>query len=331
MINAQSISLEGMKLTTKMVCEEAFRRNWKVELFSKHSSHIKLTPPGKKSITVFSAVPPTMPYVVAKASDDKFITQLILADAGLPVLQSNLVEKNDTPSADSLKLHEHPLVVKPLDASHGNGVSVNIQSKEALSEALDMAFSFSSTALVQQYIADAIDIRLVCIDYKFIAGLVRMPASVVGDGEHAIHELISQENHKPYRGYDYKERLNVIDITSASKYMGDEIDTVLAKGVRVPVVGTANVGTGGETHDITDDVPEWLIRMAEQASKTMGLPVCGVDFLIRNYPNKGSSREELQPVIIEINKSPALFIHETPTHGSPRPVIAAYVDYLSRL
>ena len=70
-------------------------------------------------------------------------------------------------------------------------------------------------------------------------------------------------------------------------------------------------------------------EQAEKAARATQLPSVGVDFLVSAMPQKTITTEDQHPVIVEVNKCPALFLHETPTHGKPRPVIAAYLDYLA--
>lgn len=332
MIDVSTTEAGDLKLTTRMICDEAIRRGWKAELYSRHSSFLRLTKPDGKQIVIYSAIPPTTSFIAAKASNDKFITQSILESADLPVLPSYVISSSEElAGVVSLFPDEQELVVKPLDSSHGNGVSVGVVGSEAVLRALELALRFSDAAVIQSFVPAAIDIRLACIDYKFTAGLIRQPAGVVGDGVRTVRQLIEHENRQEYRGINYTRKLNRIDLALAQEYLAGRVDAVLAPGERSNVVGTANVGTGGETHDITDVVPDWLIRMAESAARAIELPVCGVDFLVRSMPTPESTPDELRPVIIEINKGPALFIHETPTHGKARPVIAAYVDYLDKL
>lgn len=332
MIDPKSLTGGLLRLTTQMICDEAQKRGWRAELYSVHSPLLRLTRSDGKVIEIYSATPPTTSFRAAKTSDDKLVTQMILEEHNLPTIKSRML--HDIGEVEVV-LQSFPtdraLVVKPLDASHGNGVNVNLRGLTTVKAAVTDAMAFSRSVLIQEFINDAVDIRLLCLDYKFIAGLVRQPAGVTGDGIHTIRELIEIENSQEYRGKNYTRLLNEIDIDRAKQYVDELIDSIPEKGIRVPVVGTANVGTGGETHDITKLVPGWLIDMAEKAARAVDLPVCGVDFLIKQFPQPDMTKDDLQPVIIELNKGPSLFIHETPTHGDPQPVIKQYVDYLGRI
>jgi cyanophycin synthetase len=173
---------------------------------------------------------------------------------------------------------------------------------------------------------------MLCIDYKFIGAIWRVPARVFGDGEHTIEQLIERENASPRRGVAYKEELTTIDIKRACLYLKDRMNEVVPEGQEVQVMGIANYGAGGETVDVTDDVPAWLIEDAQRAASVCELVVAGVDFMIAQVPTPESTREELDPAITEVNKAPLLTMHDTPTHGKGnRGATKAFMDHLATL
>src|SRR3546814_18708849 len=60
---------------------------------------------------------------------------------------------------------------------------------------------------------------------------------------------------------------------------GRNLDTVPARGETVQLRDTANPSTGGTAVDRTDDIHHLNRLIAEQAAATVGLEVCGIDFL----------------------------------------------------
>src|SRR3546814_3858264 len=60
---------------------------------------------------------------------------------------------------------------------------------------------------------------------------------------------------------------------------GRNLDTVPARGETVQLRDTANLSTGGTAVDRTDDIHPLNRLIAEQAAATVGLDVCGIDFL----------------------------------------------------
>jgi cyanophycin synthetase len=324
-----------MRMTTKAIAEQALARGWGVWLYYAEGSHLRVKRKDGKELELYSAAPPTVSFIATNRSNDKYFTTVFLRDQGMPVPETYLVAADDTlaavQAATSLFASGKRCVVKPLDAAHGNGITVAIDDEARLLTAVAGAKAYADKIIIQEYFADPIDVRIACIDYKFAAALVRIPARVQGDGERTVSELIDITNTSSKRGKGYVSEMNVIPKANAEAYLEDAIHQVPAAGEWVQVVGTANVGTGGESMDVTGAIPAWLARMAEETARAMELPVCGVDFLLAGQPSADSTLEQLKPVIIELNHCPALFMHESPVHGKPQPVVAAYLDYLETI
>lgn len=333
MIDARTIPPEKLRFTTRMIRDQAIERGWKVWSYYEDSSNLRLERPDGKRLEIFSAVPPTLTSVASIRAQDKYLTHMIIEEAGLPVSETYLAKSEEEALEKATALFEkgHKCVVKPLDAGHGNGITVAVADSETLLEAFAFARTYSEHIIIQEHVEQPIDIRVSCVNFKYAASLVRVPARIKGDGKHTIEELIDIENNQDYRGENYEKALNVINKERAGVYMGEDLHAIPPAGEWLQVLGTANVGTGGETIDVTEDLPEWLIAQAESAARVLDLPVAGVDFLVKAMPTKTMTPEQLSPVIVEVNKCPALFMHETPTTGQPRPVIDTYLDYLASL
>jgi cyanophycin synthetase len=213
------------------------------------------------------------------------------------------------------KLHA-PIVVKPLDSGHGNGISVGVD-ETGLAEAVRRAQAFSKTVVLQQQVTGR-DVRLLYIGGKFVAATERQAASVIGDGVHTVEELIQLENSSPDRGQHYQKKYSVIPMEPAAQFLGDKLQATPANGEVVQVVGTANSGTGGTAKDITDAVPESLIAAGKKLVDELRLGVCGVDFI----------EAESGAYFIELNAAPAFRIHQYPHEGTPRNVVSVFVDWL---
>lgn len=335
MIDISIAGTDGMRMTTKMIAEQALARGWNVWLHYEGGSHLRIRRTDGKQLELFSASLPTVLHTDVIRSNDKYFTTLHLREQGLPVPETYIVSADEDHQAlghaQGMFASDRKVVVKPLDAGHGNGITVGVANDEQLVQALARSKAFSPKAIIQEYFHEPVDIRMTCINYQFVAALVRIPARVQGDGVHTVAELIDAANADGTRGEGYTTSMNVIDKAAAALYLGQAMQRVLPEGEWKQVVGTANVGTGGETVDVTDAVPDWLKRLAEEAARAMNLPVCGVDFLLADHVTPDSVQEQLKPVIIEINQCPSLFIHELPIHGKPQPVVAIFLDYLETL
>jgi cyanophycin synthetase len=327
--------LASLKYTTRLIVEHALTRGWSVAYFPASLSTLFIQIPGHKDlIKCFSSSPPTTSYPSSKIAKNKSVTSGLLASAGLPVLKELSLAEADIPNSRNVItnfLANYTLaVVKPLDASHGYGVSTNLREEREVMDAIDNSLKYSKLKRViiqEQY--DGTDIRIVCINYKFINSITRVPARVFGNSKDNIEELINKENNSGLRGQKYKTKLNVIDKEKARQYLGSEgIKRVPAANEEVQVVGISNVGAGGERVNMQSQIPDWMKQMAEDASQTLELPVCGVDFLIKNLPTPESTAEELQPIILEVNECPMLTMYDDLHSPEQQQVIDTYLDYL---
>lgn len=338
MIDLMTLDVNSLSQSLKAIRDEALERGWKVEVFRTNRSHRIFTRDDGKRLHIFGSVPPTTSYAVARASNDKLLTYELLEGKNLPLLELvTVANDNELDEAKQFINEKGRVVVKPVDGSHGNGITVDVRNEDSLKQALQAARKAtkqSKYVIVQeQYDRETIcDLRMLYIDYKFIGAIWRLPARVFGDGEHTVEQLIDRENSSERRGVAYKAELATIDVERARAYLEERINDIPAAGQEIQVMGVANYGAGGETVDVTDDIPAWLIEDAERAARACELVVAGVDFMIAQVPNTGQTKEELAPAITEVNKAPLLTMHDTPTHGKGnRGATKAFIDYLATL
>lgn len=332
----EDIDLTKRKFSSQLIVRGALSRGWKVAGFLTNPAIFLIYIPGKtKPVKIFSASPPQMSYPAAKIAKDKFITNQILRDQGLPVPKELLLDYSNL-HEDSMKINrfmkeQGEIVVKPLDASHGKGVTVGVNTPEKLNKALDYAAeNATSPHLLLQECIEGVDIRVVCIDYKFTDSISRIPATVVGDGKHAVSELIQITNSSDYRAENYKARLNVIPMNKAEEFIGvDTMNSIPQQGERVQVIGVSNVGMGGERHNIKHDLPDFIKDMAIKCAEALELPVCGVDFMVKRLPQPDDTIDSLAPSIIEVNECPMLTMYDVLESQEQVKVIDKYLDYIA--
>lgn len=326
---------ERLNITCRMFASEAQRRGWRMWIYDNDSDFYRLERPDGKILELYGSTPPSVSGPIVLRADDKYVTQLLLEEHGLPVLKAfrflanekgEMIQMFPTLLEDGKKW-----VTKPLDQAHGCGITIGIDSIELLQKGVSRAQAFSQSLLLQEYYGDFIDLRLTCIDYSFVAAAHRIPARVRGDGMHTLAELISIENQRPERGAMHKTALTVIHEEDARAYLGSAINDIPAIGEWRQVVAIANASRGGETVDVTDDIPAWLREMVEKAVRVAELPVCGVDVLLSGPPTLDATSEQLRPIIIELNKAPGLRVHEYVAHGTRRPMSRLLFDYLEKL
>jgi cyanophycin synthetase len=337
MIDLRDVSEEDLGQTQKEIRRHVIERGWKALIPYKGSAHYFLTRPDGKELHIFSSTPSTTSYAAGHLANDKFATYGVVQQTDVPQLDTIKVNEDDSlDEALEFIKKEGTVVVKPIDGGHGNGITLNVTNETELKEAITIGLKATNnvrSVLVQkQYAHDTIyDLRILYIGYEYAAAIQRVAARVYGDGLHTIQELIEIENATDRRGRAYYAQLATINVEKATRYLKDAMKTVPADGEEVQVLGIANYGAGGETIDVTDDIPDWLIEYGRQVAVSCGLAVAGVDFMLAQFPKKEHTNDDLDVAMTEVNKAPLLTMHDTPTSGISRGVMSKYMDYLASL
>jgi cyanophycin synthetase len=270
----EEINLSERSMTSRLIVECVLARKWRICGFKTNRSIFLIYIPGREEpVRIFSASPPQMSYPSVKIAKDKYITNQILNSVGVPTPEELLVNVSsyDQTELEKFMSSHHKIVVKPLDASHGKGITVNIDTLEKLLEAIEQTkkYSTNQNIIIQEQV-EGIDARIICINYEFINAYSRVPASVTGDGISSIEELILLTNASEHRGESYKAPLNTISVEQVTRYLGEEELSIIPKaGEDVQVIGVSNLGMGGVRINLADRIPEELKTLAIKAAKTI--------------------------------------------------------------
>jgi len=269
------------------------------------------------------------PHIAVEISCDKEDTHNLLRDLGLPVPQQRLVfsERQAVRAARTIGF---PVVVKPLDANHGRGVSINLFEDEQVNTAYGVARENARgrSVLVESFI-EGMDHRMLVVNDELVAVAKRVPGHVVGDGVSTIEELIDVVNEDPRRGIGHEKVLTRLELDHQAERLlekaGHDSSTVLPDGERFYLRSTANLSTGGTAIDMTDVVHPDNREMAVRAVQAVGLDVGGVDFLSSDITQ---SYKEIGGAIVEINAAPGFRMHVAPSEGEPRDVSGKVMEML---
>jgi cyanophycin synthetase len=308
----------ALSISTQLILEAAKRRGWQSELLKEAHNFYRLTDlQGHKYYVrnVTSHKTSGVGVYIAQHKD----TQYMVIEANQLARLVPTEKVVDVASAQQFMQQHGQVVIKPTDQSHGDGVTVNITTSEQLQAAIALASSLSSSVIIQkQIIGD--DYRLLFIGGKLAAAAIREPASVIGDGEHTIRELVELENQNPDRGPGYQKRKTFIDIKSAEIFLQADMNRVPTAGEKTQVVGTANIGKGGVSIDVTDTIDPELVAEAERLVSHLAIGMAGVDYIVT---------PEGEAYFIEINTAPSLGLHEYPSVGRARQTAEAFLDWLA--
>jgi cyanophycin synthetase len=256
---------------------------------------------------------------------DKDLTKTLLRACGVPVPEGQVVasEEEAWEAAQDIGL---PVVVKPSDANHGRGVTLDLSTQADVAAAYRLADAEGSEVMVERNISGQ-EHRLLVVGGRVVAAARGELAEVVGNGRDSVLALIeAQINSDPRRGTTEAFPLNRLDIATDPvvvldlKRQGFEPTDVVPEGRRVLVQRNGNVAI-----DCTDEVHPEVAHSVSLAARVVGLDVAGVDVVCEDI---GRPLQDQGGAVVEVNAGPGLLMHLKPAIGQPRPVGEAIVDML---
>ena len=258
---------------------------------------------------------------------DKHLTKKLLADIGISVPEGVLVTSLEE-AVEEAESMGYPVVVKPLDFSHGRGISLDIKDRDHLAKAVAEAQGYTRQIIVERYITGR-DYRVLVVNDEVVAVAERVPAHVVGDGQHTVRQLVERLNTDPRRGIGHEKVLTRVTIDDESLRLlteqGLTLDDIPSSGVEVKLKATANISTGGTAVDKTDVIHFSNVEMARRAARVIGLDIAGIDVICSDITRPV---EETRGGIVEVNAAPGFRMHVAPSEGKPRDVAGPVVDML---
>ncbi len=266
-------------------------------------------------------------HIGVEIASDKEETNKLLGDLGLPVAKQRLVQ-SERGALRAARRIGFPVVIKPLNANHGRGVSINLSDDESICAAFENAKIHSRSVIVESFLP-GFDHRLLVVDGKLVAASKRVSGHVVGDGERTIEQLVEIVNQDPRRGIGHEKVLTKLELDYQANRLlelrGMTGASVPEKGDVVYLRSTGNLSTGGTAVDVTDVIHPDNRDMAERAARAIGLDVCGVDFLTEDIT---ASYKVSGGGICEVNAAPGFRMHVAPSEGTPRDVAGPVMDML---
>jgi cyanophycin synthetase len=282
---------------------------------------------GKYQKRIQATVTSETRHIAVEIASDKEETNRILGELGLPVPRQRVVRTAEAAATAAERLG-YPVVVKPLDANHGRGVSLDLRNGDQVRAAFEKAREHARSIVVENFLA-GFDHRMLVIGGQLVAVAKRVPGHVVGDGKHTIAQLVDIVNSDPRRGIGHEKVLTRIEIDPQAERLMAAKDvtreTVLPSGEIFFLRGTGNLSTGGTAIDLTDVVHPDNREMAIRAASAIGLDVCGVDFITSDV---SQSHREVGGGICEVNAAPGFRMHVAPTEGKARDVAGPVMDML---
>ncbi len=319
------VPLEGyehFEATTQIIIAEILRRKLPFEIIDEKNNLIAVTFRNKEYIIHEGTISDANSLIAYWISNNKWMTRQFLQRKGLSIARGMLINREYTP--DELAPVEFPLVVKPVDTDHGIAVSTNIQTPEDLTSAITTALQYAPKVIVEEYFPGN-EYRFLVIDFEVRAIAYRIPANVVGDGIHSVKQLIDQKNEG--RGTDYRHPLLKINVDAeVVRHLGAlnmSVDSVPKAGEQVFLRKNSNLSTGGDSIDVTDEMPDYYRKVAVEAARAAGLKIAGVDMIISDLTALPAPENY---IVVELNAPAMLSMHDFPFVGKNRHVEKYVLD-----
>ena len=171
--------------STCAIVEEAKRRGLPVTRIGNES--LVRIGYGKHSRIIESTLTDATPCIAADISSNKQLTKSILSEHHIPVPYGKVVysEISAVIAASQLGM---PVVIKPSDGNQGKGVYLDLNSEDEIRQAFREASRYGGGVIVEKHVRGR-DYRVLVVGSKVSAVAERLPAMVIGDGEHTIKEL----------------------------------------------------------------------------------------------------------------------------------------------
>lgn len=298
-------SLEGLGYTAEVL-----------HLGRAKKAFLQLSHPDHSGMVTMSATSPLYPFATASARlicNDKSKAYDFAAQRGIAIPASVYVEKDDSAHEDAFRLLESHsrVIVKPLNSSVSNGLTLDVTSPEKLKAAILHAREFSEIVIIQQQVIGE-EIRFVVLDGKVRAAILRQKPSVVGDGTSTLRQLIDKENEErkqlvdtavPYPMLDEA----IIDLTSLP------MDKVYPAGERIELGKGTMIRGGASIFNVMATIDPSYTKLVEHLCQPLGKGFIVADMMLAEYTSPATSTNYS---FIEFNLTPVLKLFYSCRDGS---------------
>lgn len=281
---------------------------------------------GDRIIVFRGSMPAHSTFKAHKTVKNKAKAKEILDRAGVRVPQGIVVDANDNQMALDWfqNLSTKKAVLKPINGSLGNGIVTGISNEDSLLMALKN--TTRDRVILEEHI-EGEDHRFLVVGGEVRAVMRRDRAYVRGNGIDTVETLVRMKNEERAKVPFNQNHPLVLD-EAALKLLAEQglgKNSVLTEGESARLRSVSNIGAGGDSVDVTDEVHSGFLRMAERAAGAIGnLDCCGVDFLIEEVSKAPESQDWS---IMEINANADIPIHHWPSQGISRDVAADVARY----
>ncbi|MCA0402955.1 MAG: UDP-N-acetylmuramyl peptide synthase [Proteobacteria bacterium] len=274
---------------------------------------------GKKNYYFRGATTPFNYYSSSELVHNKYSTNYLLAKHDIPVPKGVCISAKtfkEKGVRERIKNLTFPLVAKPtVNGSKGLDVLCNIKTLEQLEDYLHQHFSKYEFITIEEFHGNLNSYRVFVFNKKILGVIQRYPSFVIGDGQHSIEELIELTNVKRQKTADFLGKI-VVDEECKTRLLEANLtlNDIPSLDQRVLLGYTSNATRGGTFRSLGNRICKENKKLMIKAASIVNLNMAGLDVECEdiNVPISSS-----RGVIIEINNSPSIRIHQEPLSGEP--------------
>ncbi|MGJ9385571.1 bifunctional glutamate--cysteine ligase GshA/glutathione synthetase GshB [Salipaludibacillus sp. CF4.18] len=327
----QLTGFTDMELSTQILMSDCLQQGIQVEVLDRQDQFLKLQLKYHVEYVKNGNMTSKDSYVSSLIMENKTVTKKILQQHGFRVPKGEEYQTIEQALRSYDLFSTKPFVVKPKSTNYGLGISIFKEGAnyEDYQKAITLAFKEDSSILLEEFIKGT-EYRFFVLNDKVYAVLLRIPANVKGDGKHTIEELVIQKNRDPLRGRDHRTPLESIQLGELENLMlkgqGYQMDSIPENDEIIYLRENSNISTGGDSIDVTDQIPDEYKKIAVDAVSTLGVEICGIDLIIENTEVPAANKNAYG--IIEANFNPSMYMHIYPYKGKSRRLTMNIIHYL---
>jgi cyanophycin synthetase len=321
------VNKEPTDIETEVILKEAEELGMKWELIA-DTDVIQLEYKGK--VEHFRKRTPSSSHTPGtRICQNKIASRQMLHRGGLSVVKGFAIYRDD--AEDLIKKAwdnlAKPIVVKPSHGTHGDAVFVGVTEwddclkkiKDYFAKPMYLEGGSPLGGMLMEEMFVGNEYRVIATREKMLAVMERIPAHVIGDGQHSIQQLIDMKNEDPVRNIsqDLYPRLTIDEemraiLTSQNK----ALESVPEANEKIQLRRVSNIMAGGEAVDRTDEVHPSVAELAVKAVRSIpGLSWAGLDFMTKDLYTEQTPENYR---VIEINAAPEFAMHDLPMTGKKR-------------
>lgn len=253
--------------------------------------------------------------------DDKEVLKNELRSADVPVANGGSFSR----WGQLLKtFHEldKPVILKPRLGSRGRHTTTNIFTEDELKTAFKIAKQLCFWVVMEEHLQGSV-YRATLIDGKLVGLLRGDPPRVIGDGVHAIIELVDIKNKNRHSAVS-----EVVIGEQHKNFLGRRglaLSDAPKIGKTIDLLEKIGVSYGGWRAEVIKIAHLEIKSAMERAAAAIGDPLVGFDFIIQDITRSPQGQKW---GIIECNGTPFIDLHHEPLEGEPSNVARELWNYV---